>query len=281
MCVCVFICVPCSTHTQYFYLLKGGVGVHTCLYTHVFMCVCLFIPIRMFIWLHIHTCLYTHVSMCVCMFMPIRMLMCSHIHLFIYSCVYVCMYAHTCALLNTSSHARHANSYATCSHVHVPTYTRLFINTHTCSYDHKFTNVYVHMCTCTQLHTGTHDHVFTWSPNVHPFPCAHMFYPHARMLTSGVHMACTHDIVCSNTHTPTYTHWFTQSHDHMLACTFVYWSYIHVSTGTHAHLYVTYIFERFHMFPTFVPKHKGGVGGIHVYMFTHAYYMPPFHMLIC
>jgi hypothetical protein len=151
----------------------------------------------------------------------------TYTHSFLYSCVYVCMYAHTCALLNTYV------TCSTCSYVTGPQVHMLFVqHVHmslvTCSYltcphvhsAHLFICSQVYKLICSyvpvyQLYTYTHISLVTW-PRIHLITqCSPvLLYTHVLLICSRVHlfivpcahMAGTHDIACSRTHTPMYTH---------------------------------------------------------------------------
>ena len=93
----ILLLVPVQIETK----RERGVGVHSCLYTHVSMGVCMSLPIR-----KVHMLTYTHLFIYSCVYGCMYVSTYSYVHLltythlFIYSCVYGCMYAHTCARLN-------------------------------------------------------------------------------------------------------------------------------------------------------------------------------------
>ena len=169
------------------------------------------------------------------MSLPIRMFMCSHVHMLL-------VHMFICHLSDVFICYVSTRSYVTCPHAHV---AHLFIWSQVskliCSYVPVYTTTYV---THWSLVTWSHIHLITHCSPV-------LLYTHVLLVCSRVHsiivpcvhMACTHDIACSHTHTPMYTHWFTLSHDHRYTCALI------------RHVYMS---ERFHMFPSSLPNRKGG-----------------------
>ena len=176
MCVCMLIRVPCSTYVTCPHVHLLCVHMFICYLFDTFICYLS----NMLIWYLFDTVICYLFDTFICHLFDT--FICYLVNMLIWYLfdMFIC-YLFTC-------------SYVTCLHLHVLTCRHVHMllvhmfMPHTCSYDHKFTSSYVHTCPCTQLHTGTHDHwshdhVYTWSLNVHPFSCTHTFYSYARVFT--------------------------------------------------------------------------------------------------
>ena len=163
MCSCVYVC---SVYIRVFICSH----IHTCLYTHVLGWVCI---------AHTHTCLYNHVFMCVSMFIRLRLSL---------GPMYTRSLVHTCSLKYTQAHCIHMLTVyvyvytlvRTIAHVYERTHTlvRTITCTHTLVCNHLYTLWYVwhvHMTSCSDIHTPACAHWFIKSP-VHMRICMSCIY---------------------------------------------------------------------------------------------------------
>ena len=127
---------------------------------------------------------------------------------------------------------------------------------------HMITSLQAHMFIRARVHNYIRVHLIT----------GHMItytLDHSMFTRSLVHTRSTQMLACSLVYSPM------RSYGMYTWCRMLTYTYAHVYTLIYtvpcALIRHVYMLERFHMFPPSVPKRKGGVGGIHVYI----------HMLVC